>query len=216
MVLGVNAITLAEQLRTPEDQVARLQQLRVLPVSHTCPTCNITTDSVKRREGTKYFYFWCSGCKSSTSIRKGTMLSSKGITFRTFLMIGYFFVAMNMTHQQLIHEVNLVCPEGEEGEYTLGTTLTSCHTTVFYNKVFRCDKIIYDLNLEIGLCAMCRDIIAEEMFESSQDYMIGGPGTTVEVDESMFGRCCYYTSQHNALHTTTVHNTAVHCRQAQV
>ena len=132
---------------------------------------------------------------------------SKGITFRTFLMIGYFFVAMNMTHQQLIHEVNLVCPEGEEGEYTLGTTLTSCHTTVFYNKVFRCDKIIYDLNLEIGLCAMCRDIIAEEMFESSQDYMIGGPGTTVEVDESMFGRCCYYTSQHyNIVHYTKPHH----------
>ena len=140
MVLGVNAITLAEQLRTPEAQVAMLQQLRVLPLSRTCPTCSITTDSVMRREGTNYFYFWCSGCKSSTSLRKGTMLSNKGIPFRTFFLIGYFFVAMSMTHQQLIHEVNLVCPEEEEGQYTMSTTLPSCHTTVFYHKVFRWGK----------------------------------------------------------------------------
>ena len=32
-----------------------------------------------------------------------------------------------------------------------------------------------------------RDIIAEEMFNTSQDYKIGGLGLTVELDESMFG-----------------------------
>ena len=29
--------------------------------------------------------------------------------------------------------------------------------------------------------------MAEQMFNSSQSYMIGGPGLTDEVDESMFG-----------------------------
>ena len=29
--------------------------------------------------------------------------------------------------------------------------------------------------------------MAEQMFSSSQGYMIGGPGLTIEVDESMFG-----------------------------
>ena len=29
--------------------------------------------------------------------------------------------------------------------------------------------------------------MAEQMFSSSQGYMIGGPGLTVEVDKSMFG-----------------------------
>ena len=33
-----------------------------------------------------------------------------------------------------------------------------------------------------------RDIIAEKMFNSSQGYKIGGPGLTVEIDESMFGK----------------------------
>ena len=32
-----------------------------------------------------------------------------------------------------------------------------------------------------------RDIIAEHMMDTSQGYMIGGPGCTVEVDESLFG-----------------------------
>jgi len=174
MVLGVNAITLADQLRTPEAQVKMLQGLQVLPTSHTCTTCNTTTKEVRRKRGTKYFYFRCNGCRCQTSIRDGTLLSEKGIAFRTFFLIGYFFVAMTMTHHQLIHEVNLVCPEEEEegGQYTMGTTITSCHTTVHYNKIFR-------------------DIIAEEMFNSSQDQMIGGPGTTVEVDESMFGKRKY-------------------------
>ena len=32
-----------------------------------------------------------------------------------------------------------------------------------------------------------RDIIAEHTMDTSQGYMIGGPGCTVEVDESLFG-----------------------------
>ena len=32
-----------------------------------------------------------------------------------------------------------------------------------------------------------RDIIAEHMMDMSQGYIIGGPGSTVKVDESLFG-----------------------------
>ena len=34
---------------------------------------------------------------------------------------------------------------------------------------------------------MLRDIIAEDMMDTSQGHMTGGPGCTVEVDESLFG-----------------------------
>ena len=53
---------------------------------------------------------------------------------------------------------------------------------------------------------MCRNIIAEEMFNSSQDQMIGGP---VEVDESMFGEYRYYNT-HFKLLCKTVQNTIIH------
>ena len=32
-----------------------------------------------------------------------------------------------------------------------------------------------------------RDHIAEYMLESTSGYMVGGPGTIIELDESMFG-----------------------------
>ena len=42
------------------------------------------------------------------------------------------------------------------------------------------------------MCFLCfffaRDIIAEQMFNTSQGYKIGGLGLTVEIDESMFGK----------------------------
>ena len=36
-----------------------------------------------------------------------------------------------------------------------------------------------------------RDIIADYMINSCQGYTVGGPGTTIEIDESMFGECLH-------------------------
>lgn len=38
------------------------------------------------------------------------------------------------------------------------------------------------------LCGVFRDAIGAEMLETSRSKKIGGTGTTVEIDESMFGK----------------------------
>ena len=69
MPLGVNAISLAEKLRTQEDQVLELQRHRILPTSYTCSTCQVTTQKVEVDPKSNYHFFRCAGCKSKTSLR---------------------------------------------------------------------------------------------------------------------------------------------------
>ena len=69
MPLYVNAISLAEKLRTPRDQVSFLQRHRILPSSYTCPDCNLTCEEAKLKHGRNYFYFHCPGCNAQTSVR---------------------------------------------------------------------------------------------------------------------------------------------------
>ena len=68
--------------------------------------------------------------------RTGTLLFGKKIEMRSFLLIAYFFVATFLTHEQLIHEIDLSC---ESGTFKLSTgTKTSNQTVVFYHGIFRC------------------------------------------------------------------------------
>ena len=69
MPLGVNAISLAEKLRTTEDQILELQRHHVLPNSYTCPSCKVTTQKLEVEAKSNYHYFRCAGCKSRTSLR---------------------------------------------------------------------------------------------------------------------------------------------------
>ena len=48
------------------------------------------------------------------------------------------------------------------------------------------------MSLANSLLVFCRDIIAEHMIAVCRDNLIGGPGCTVEIDESMFGIKCIY------------------------
>ena len=47
----------------------------------------------------------------------GTLLFGKKIEMRTFLLIAYFFVAACLTHEQIIHEIDLSCDE--DGKFML-------------------------------------------------------------------------------------------------
>lgn len=131
-----NAISLADKLRSPEDQVEYLQKNRISPISFNCPACDIVCERVKRKSGTNYFYFRCPNCHLERSIRTGTLLSDKNIEMRTFVLIAYFFVACFLTHQQLIHEVSLTVADGYYK--TNKEKKTSCQTTVLYHRIFWC------------------------------------------------------------------------------
>ena len=130
-----NIIRLHDQIRTPELQVEFLQKHGILNKSHTCVKCKTVNISVKRRAGTKYHYFECPNCHKQTSIRRNTLLYNKGISLRSFLMLAYFFICLNFTHQQLIHETNL--SDDEDGPAAGPGPALSCHTTVDYTCTFR-------------------------------------------------------------------------------
>ena len=69
MIFDLNALALADRLRSPKDQVSFLQEHRILPHAYTCPDCDLTTEEVKLKPGTSYWYFNCTGCNSQTSLR---------------------------------------------------------------------------------------------------------------------------------------------------
>ena len=54
MLFDLNAIALADRLRSPDDQVSFLQEHRILPHAYTCPDCDLTTEEVKLKPGTWY------------------------------------------------------------------------------------------------------------------------------------------------------------------
>ena len=157
-----------DEVRTPENQVEFLQKLGIINTTHHCNICNIEVTNIKKRPGTKYFYLECTNCHTQTSIRKNTVLYKKGISIRSFVLLAYTFIALTFTHEQYCYELSL---SGDEEEENQGPSL-SCHTTVHYTGLFR-------------------DMIAEDLFNYSQEYKIGGPGCTVEIDESMFGKRKY-------------------------
>ena len=123
---------------------------------YTCPNCEVTTEKVEVEAKSNYHYFRCSCCKSRTSLRylfvcfhmticvqisivvcsrTGTLLFGKKIEMRSFLLIAYFFVATCLTHEQLIHEIDLSC---ESGTFQLSTGSKTCkQTLVFYHGIFR-------------------------------------------------------------------------------
>ena len=117
---------------------------------------------------------------------------------RTFALIAYFFVACFLTHQQLIHEVSLTVADGYYK--TNEEKKTICQTTLLYHGIFRCPFCtfgvvciwwfcfmviiwIFHATIVLDYCilgcvcnTLFRDIIAEHLMDTSQGYMIGGPG----------------------------------------
>ena len=182
-----NLVSLANRVRTSEAAVSFLQQNGILHSKTRCSKCFNELTDMRRRPGTSYWYFHCQPCQTSVSIRNKTILSHSKIGLRTFVLLAYTFImCQGLTIAQKIHEVflfaivvknivHLFKADLDDGDYdhvevpASGDPHLSSTTCVEYQKIFR-------------------DIISSAMMDKcSQDYMVGGPGTTIEIDESQYG-----------------------------
>ena len=131
---SLNLVKLHDQIRTSEQQVDFMQKYGILNTSHTCSVCDLVTTTVKRRPGTEYFYFECPKCHKQSSIRQNTDMYNKGISLRSYLMLAYFFIYLNLTHEQLIHETNMSVKEDEDDA---SSPVLSNNTTIKFTTKFR-------------------------------------------------------------------------------
>ena len=196
MSFNVNAIALAYRVRTLEEQVSFLQRHRILPTSYTCPDCNITCDEAKLKTGTSYFYFHCPGCKSKTSIR---WLCYNALVIYVNVIQDWYHSFWKRNHAadfcapSVLLRCNSVDPSTVDPWG--GSWMGWCGwlSVVNWDQDQHSYHRFLPQDIQVGYCykmgyRVCyRDIISERMFNTSQGYKIGGPGLTVEIDESMFG-----------------------------
>ena len=163
-------VTLCSEVKRALDAVNFLIFHKILNKTAECKKCGTELSEQCHKPGTAYYYFPCHKCKTMVSIRDGTILSHSNIGIRTFIMLTYTFVMFSgLTLAQKIHEADL-----NDGDYDdlvvpgSGDPHLSEHTIIEYQAVFR-------------------DVIADHMMSEAGGYLVGGPGTTIEIDESMFG-----------------------------
>ena len=138
-----------------------------MPTSVNCEVCNKELSHVKFIGN--LCYFQC--CKTRYNIRKNTMLEGAHISLRKFVLLIYCFLLPHLTYDQVIIETTNTSDDDSEDDDSERYKKTSPSTVSKYYTMFR--NIITDAMLAMG------------------DRKIGGAGTTVEIDESIFGKRKY-------------------------
>ena len=89
-----NAISLADKLRSPEDQVNYLQKNRIFITSFNCLVCDIVCERVNWKSGTNYFYFRCPNYLLERSIRQSVLF--REIFFKTMFGVDDSIARMEL------------------------------------------------------------------------------------------------------------------------
>ena len=153
---------LALQLITTAAQITFLQDVNILPVIGACHNCGSTiTTSYKERKNQRFWH--CGACNSETSLRHDTVLYKSKLPLNRFVMLVYCFTQRNKTYSQVINECCL--PNEAYADNSMSTTTVNRWFTYF------------------------RHLCSKDWLENLQK--IGGKGTIVEIDESMFGKLKY-------------------------
>ena len=166
----INLGRLMPMIQDLKGQVKFLQDTEILPTQQTCMGCNKVLN--KQRSRGYFVYFQCSTCKKQISARRGTVLSDARISFRRFILLVYAFCQFNWTYDQTQQETCITSGEDSDTDTDTSTQLGS-HTIDRYFKLLR-------------------EIVTDYMVSSFKSVKkIGGPGLTVEIDESQFGKRKY-------------------------
>ena len=90
-----NAISLADKLRSPEDQVNYLQKNWIFITSFNCLVCDIVWERVNWISGTNYFYFRCPNYLLERSIRQ-SVLFGENFFFKTMFGVDDSIARMEL------------------------------------------------------------------------------------------------------------------------
>ena len=143
--------------------VTLLQIFNIIPSHGTCSKCSNKVISEVKEDSNRLFW-WCSGCRVKTPVRKGTVLSNSNLKLERFVLMLYSFVNRGNTYEQMVNEACLPTTAGYKECSMSFSTISKWFKYFTY------------------IC--CKDY-------DENNHKIGGENEIIEVDESLFGKPKY-------------------------
>ena len=159
----VSAAILGLKMQTLMATVTLLQLFKIIPNQGTCSKCNHKIISPVKQDANK-LYWWCSGCRVKTPMRKGTILANSNLKLERFVLLMYSFVNRGSTYEQMVNEACMPSTPGYKDCFMSYSTISKWFKYFTY------------------IC--CQDY-------DKTNYKIGGDKEIVEIDESLFGKPKY-------------------------
>ena len=175
----INLYFLTKITEDQNDLFKFCQNLKILPKQVTCPSCrcNLTKPYVLKRSKSKRseIRYQCNKRKcqrsekpNSVSLRKYTWFDGSKLTLQKSLFIMYCFVHQ-LNYKDTVRETSIeIDTDGNKSKQLK----TSLETVTDYKRY-------------------CRDVCFNVILDNNSQK-IGGPGKTVEIDESKFGKMKYH------------------------
>ena len=97
MEFPASIASLALTMATPESTINLLKRMNIIHSSFSCNKCNINIDGYKTIGN--YHYYYCSSCKTKTSILQNCILSNSNTKMREFVILMYMFCQYHRSYK---------------------------------------------------------------------------------------------------------------------